>query len=116
MATKRDLTVKRGDTTSWDIILKDVDGNVIDLTNCVIYMTVKSEYSYDDDHSIFQKRIDNVPNPELGIATIKVSNLENDIPPKNYYYDIQITDSYGNVTTLFEGKYIIEADVTRRYL
>lgn len=52
----------------------------------------------------------NVTNATTGIVTMSKRIL--DFKPAKYVYDLQITDSNGNVTTYFEGSILITQDIT----
>ena len=104
----------RGDTRKIKLKFKDKAGSNLNLSGATIYLTVKNDIALDDDQSSFQKIITNHSNPLEGETTIIIdpSDTEN-LKPKKYYYDIQLTDSEGNKSTVIAGQFELMADVTR---
>lgn len=104
----------RGDTRKINLKFKDKNGTPLNLSGATIYLTVKNDIALDDNQSCFQKIITNHINANEGETSITIdsSDTEN-LKPKKYYYDIQLTDSEGNKSTVICGQFELLADVTR---
>jgi hypothetical protein len=112
------ITTKRGDTLTLDIVVKDADGVVMNLTGTALRFTVKRKVSDADADAIFQK--------STSASTITLTDAVHGearivIPPAatsglaavthKLVYDLQLT-SGTTVHTLDSGNFIVEADVT----
>ena len=108
-----DITIKRGDTYNYNIIIKDNTGVAIDTTGWTIWFTVRknlvSNTITSDTDALISKE---VPGTSNGIIPISLSNIETDLPVGYHYYDIQIKNSNG-IHSSSTGRFIVEADVTR---
>lgn len=109
------ITIKRGDTRVINIPYLDANGAALDLTGAKVYFTVNASSSPTDDTSaVIAKSTSSFASPTSGIATITLSNTDTqNITPGTYYYDAQVKDASGNVTTSKVDKFIIKADITR---
>lgn len=108
-----DITVKRGDTFKRRIILKDNSGNPIDATGWTIWFTVRkyivsSNIKSDSEALISQ----NFEGTSDGIIIFTISSEDMDLEVGTFYYDIQIKNSNGIISSDI-GKFIVTADITR---
>lgn len=105
-----------GDDVSRTLTIKDSDGNAIDISNWVVWYTVKEDES--DLNNLLQTR--NGPgdhsDPQNGETLLKFSSnqtsgvVERD--RDDLVYDIQIKNGNGDITTLFKGSQPIQKGVT----
>ena len=107
------LSVKRGDTYNYNIIVKDSLGVAINTTDWDIWFTVR-KYAVantvisDTDALISKKMI----GTDVGIIPITLSSTDTDIIVGTHAYDIQIKNSTG-IHSSSTGSFIVEADITR---
>lgn len=108
----------RGDSRLISVSIFKADGvTPFDLTGCELFFTVNinSNNTTDTDAgAVIALKNNAITNPTLGVATIQISNANTqDITPETYYYDIQLKDSNGNITSLAQNQFVVIADVTR---
>ena len=108
-----DITIKRGDTYNYNIIIKDGDGVAINTTGWTIWFTVRknivSNTIVSDSDALISKELSGTV---TGIIPISLSYTETDLPVGSHYYDIQIKNLNG-IHSSSTGRFIVEADVTR---
>lgn len=104
-----DMSMVRGDTYSFDLIVRDIDPESIE----TIYFTVKKRATDPDSEAVFQKSFEN--GIELiGERTYRVRVAPQDtdnVAAKKYVYDIQFRIN-NDVYTMVTGGFNIEQDVT----
>jgi hypothetical protein len=111
------LIAKRGDDETFAITITGTDGGPFDLTDCEVQFTAKRRLDPDED-AVIVKTLDDgieVTNPSGGLATLSISSGDTSgLPPHRIglYYDIQITDADGLITTPIEGRLTVRPDVT----
>lgn len=107
---RADLFIIRGDTASLPFTVD------MDLTGCTVFFTAKSTISNsaDDSDAVIEVTVTDHDDPINGITTIPLSASDTDVTPGEYYYDIQIKDGDGNITSIPVRKLKIFGDVTRR--
>lgn len=121
---KYNITMWQGSTFSLMLTVQDDDGVVQNLTNYSAVMQIRTSYKSGvvaetlttDDGEIY---IDGT----AGVIYLSLSaertaamdvNLTNGTPPRsNYVYDLELTDSYGNVIKLIYGSVTLYGEVTR---
>ena len=107
-----DITRRRGDTKP--IVFRfRVDGVVMDLTSCSFKMTIDPKKDpVDDTDNILQMAGTAL---DEGRVKFEMSEAEADITPGTYYYDVQITDADGKISTPEDscGKFKIVQDITK---
>jgi hypothetical protein len=110
----------RGDSRQLNIQFFQSDGvTPFDLTGCEVFFTLNSSQTPTDDTSdtgaSLKKSTTSFTNPASGLATITLTNLDTQpLAPNTYYYDIQLKDSSGNVTSLQSNTFEVVADITTR--
>ena len=104
----------RGDTRSITLTFTDKNSDPIDLTGATLWFTVKSAVADADADAVIQKKITDHTDPTNGISTVVISpeDTEN-LPIARYFYDFQLVDPNGNVSTVLEGTFKLKYDVTR---
>lgn len=108
----------RGDSRLISIAIFQADGvTPFNLTGCEVFFTVNANSNNtadNDSTAVIALKNSSPSNPTAGIATIQISNTNTqDIPPGTYYYDIQLKDANGNITSLAQNQFLIIPDVTR---
>ena len=108
----------RGDSRLISVSIFQSDGiTPFNLTGCEVWFTVNanSNNTADNDTSaVISIKNAAITNPTLGVATLQITNaMTQDIPPGTYYYDVQLKDASGNITSLQQNQFLIVADVTR---
>jgi hypothetical protein len=109
-----DLSIYRGDDKTWNLTFTDSAGLPIDLTSSVIYFTVKKKTGDLDSAAYIAKNITSHSQATGGISAIALSDTDSDIAIGTYYYDIQLVDSAGSVTTITTGNFLVLRDITIR--
>ncbi|MBF0179927.1 MAG: hypothetical protein HQM03_07870 [Magnetococcales bacterium] len=119
MTTNNNLTsFFRGDTKAWNLEFKDGAGNPIDITNHVLWFTMKRTLEDLDENAALQKRITFPPGAESesGKGTLLLTSAETGaLRPGSYFYDLQkvIPENPPVVATIMSGKVVVQADITR---
>jgi len=117
MYDEADKYVIRGDSENFTITFTDSDGNGVDITGWTVWFTVRdsipSTSVVDDTDAIISIKNTTHTNPTGGQTLIEISDTDNDIDPKTYYYDIQYKKLDGSVKSIGHRKYIIHEDITR---
>lgn len=106
----------RGDTRVINISCLQSDGvTPLNLTGAKVYFTVNSSNNpTDDSGAAFQKTTTTHTAPLLGQTSITVTNADTQtLTPGTYYYDVQIKDATGNITSLKQDVFIVNADIGR---
>lgn len=111
IAGELDVTCKEGDTFILQLLFKDDNGNLIDLTNYSFAMEVKKRARWSSTilaNSVFTFTAN--ANGELDIEA-DASDME--VKAGCYKYDLELTNnSTGVVETWLQGDFIITSDVT----
>lgn len=107
---RADLFIIRGDTVSLPFTVD------MDLTGCTVFFTAKPTISdaVDDSDATIEVTVTEHDDPTNGITTIPLSSSDTNVAPGTYYYDIQIKDGDGNITSIPVRKLEIFGDITRR--
>lgn len=106
----------RGDSRAISLTVRDAEGDAFNLTGCTVFFTVNATEAPDDDTAaIIEKEVTVHTNPTAGLTTISITNADTqDLTPGSYWYDIQLKDTSGNITSLKKDRFIIISDITRR--
>lgn len=108
----------RGDSRTLTINVFQSDGvTPFNLTGCEVFFTVNanSNPTADTDASaVIALKTSTFSAPTTGIATLTITNaITQDISPGAYYYDVQLKDTQGNITSLQQNQFLVIADITR---
>lgn len=103
----------RGDDWAIQLTIKDENDAVIDITNNVYWMTLKTDKT-DADPGVIQTSVTATgANATNGIIVITFTDTATAaVSPGRYYYDVQEVDTGGNVYTLLLGRVKVVADIT----
>lgn len=110
------LRYVRGDDHSYQIELKDKDGNPVDITDWTFWLTAKREFEDTDDDAVIQAtREPPHDDPANGLTAITIPSdaVAEDAQPDLLVCDIQREDASGNIFTLARGTMDFLPDVTR---
>ena len=109
---QQDITVKRSDRRTQRFKLK-VNGVAVDVTGLTAKLTVSPNKTPDNEtEQLFE--IAGVPSSptSLGYFDFTPSAPQALQTPDTYFYDVQVTDSFGKPVTIAEGKWTVEFDIT----
>lgn len=110
----------RGDTRVLNIQVYQSDGATpFNLTGCTVYFTLNSSKAPTDDGTDVSAALKTSTNsfstPASGLAVITLTNtLTQPLVGGKYYYDIQLKDSSGNITSLGQNTFTVVDDITTR--
>ncbi len=106
--------IKRDDIT-FDCEFKN-GCSAIDLTGSTLFFTVKTLANADkpDTTAVISKTITNHYDPTNGKTRISLTSTDTDVPAGNYWYDIQLKDSAGRISSCEKGQIEVLQDITRR--
>lgn len=116
----QNLTLKRGDTGRWMLLCVNNDGLPLNLVGAVIRLYAKANRSQAD--ALATLKLDSaglggivITNAGAGEALVTVTPAMTASLTQNthLFYDVQVTESDGTVTTLIEGVMQITLDVTQ---
>lgn len=110
------LEVCRGDDVSFPVTFTDSNGLPLNITGWKIYFTVKLSYDDNatDSSASIAKDITVHTDPLNGKSSVDLSNLDTNISPGKYIYDIQVKDAQAKIITAVKGTFEVLPDVTRR--
>ncbi len=102
----------RGDTSADSITVNYRSGYAVDLTGCIVLLTVSNELNpVDATNQLFQI-IGTSPLPTNGVVLFYPNSTQAD-HVGTYYYDIQITDASGYKRTVAKDVYVFIQDITK---
>lgn len=119
-AVSGNINITRGDTyvETWSV--KQSDGTTnFDLTGGKMWFTIKTNASVADGSATLQlsspaSGIVFSGTPTDGTATLTITAAQTAaLVPQTYYYDIQVKNSAGAITTLASGTLTVDADITQ---
>ena len=107
------ITRVRGDTFPFSFAIKDSDGNAIDITGYSFILTVDpSDEPPDASNNLFALT-GTVTDGPGGIVQFALTAMQADQTPATYYYDVQMTDTSGNIRTIIKGEWAVQQDITK---
>lgn len=110
----------RGDSRTLSIQIYQSDGATpFNLTGCTVYFTLNASSSPTDDGTDTTASLKTSTNtfssPSSGLATITLTNtMTQPLTPQTYFYDIQLKDASGNITSLAQNTFQVISDITTR--
>jgi hypothetical protein len=112
----------RGDTEIYDLTVTDSVGSPIDLTGGILQFTVKVGHSDPDILAVINKTTVSGAGIDLAVQsgntlgmayiTLEPADTELMLAPFDYHYDVQWSTPAGIVTTVEDGVFSLQADVT----
>ncbi len=116
MANAEDLLANfyRGDTKRYTLRFKQADGSPIDLTGATVWFTMKAKKTDEDRKAAIQKKVQDHTDAVNGVTIIQLDARETAtlVPKVSYYYDFQLVDSAGRVSTILTGSVRVLEDIT----
>lgn len=114
MSLTRLNDIYRGDDKAYTIHFKDQDSVDVDITGWTIRFTLKKNIDNSDEDAKIKKDITTHTDPTHGKTLLILSNTDTNLTPGKYYYDIQVEDAAGHITTLIRKTLVIRKEITRR--
>ena len=108
------LTIFRGDTINIDLTIYDSDGSALDITGYTFFFTAKTNKGDLDDGALIKEDVTNHTDPTNGKTRITLSKEDTAVSIGNHYYDIQMKDTSGNITTITADRFNVVQDITLR--
>jgi len=108
------LEIIRGDDVSMIINFTDEDGAVVDITQAIVFFTVKRKLSDTDDKAVIAVEQTSHITPLTGKTEIELTNQQTDIRPGTYFYDLQLKRTDEKISSIVYGKFQVIQDVTER--
>ena len=108
------LQVFKRDTKIYNLTFKDSDEVAIDITGYTIFFTVKQDETDTDANAKISKTVTSHTSPTEGLSQVTLEPADTDLDVRKYYYDIQIKDGSGNITTVVKDTFEIVQDITIR--
>ena len=112
MAAVANLSIDQGATFSSDITVKDINGNVFDLTGYTAVAKLAKGYSSTRTRTAMTTAF--AADRTTGILSISLTaNQTAALDPERYVYDVEITQtSSGIVTRVLEGVITVRPEVS----
>lgn len=105
----------RGDDQRITLYFTDENDDVIDLTDCTVFFTVKRKKSDTDANAILAKAIDDHVNPEEGRTEVQITASEAvNLEPGDYFWDAQIKFADGGIRSVIADVLTVLPDITIR--
>jgi len=109
-----DLILRAKNTNVINMIVRDEDLQVVDITGSTVFFTVKDTSSQTDVDAILKKDVTSHTFPTGGETDIELTSADTSSLLGNYLYSIKIKDSDGNIYTLAEGNITFQKEITTR--
>ena len=111
----KDLKLSQKTTKIYEMQFKK-DGIPVDITDWIVFFTLKENMNDTDDNAKIKKTIITHEDATNGKSLIQLSSTDTDLTPKSYYYDIKVKDncSPANIVVIVRGRITVEKIVTRR--
>ncbi len=103
----------RGDSDAKGFIIQDNDGVVVDITGFSFKLTVSSEKDPADQVNEQFSIVGVITDATNGKVAFSPTVTDTDIAPDTYFYDIEMTDAGGALSTRIVAKALIVQDITK---
>jgi len=109
----------RGDSRVINIQINNPDGTPFNLTGCEVFLTLNLSQNPPvnptDASAALKKSTSSFASPTSGLASLTLTNADTqNLAPGDYYYDIQLKDNFGNITSLASNLWSVIDDITTR--
>jgi hypothetical protein len=107
------ITRTRGDTVPDGFtVTNPATGSIVNLTGCTLKLTVSSNPNPTDSSTQLFQLQGVINDPTSGVVEFTPTAAQaNNVG--YFYYDIEMTDSYGRVMTLTKDTYVLTQDITK---
>jgi hypothetical protein len=105
------ITRRRGDTKPDEITVR-VNGAAIDITGCSFIMTLDPEKAPLSAANNLYSLPGTIVDAAAGRVQFPITAEQADRIGK-FYYDVQMTDAFGNLITLGLDRYVFTQDITK---
>lgn len=103
----------RGDTRVFTLTFTR-DDSAVDITGATVYFTMKYSPADADSAAVIAKTVTEHAAPAGGVTSVRLEASETAaIEPGAYYYDFQLKDAAGNISTVVAGVVNVKSDITR---
>jgi hypothetical protein len=111
MAAVANLSIDQGATFTSDITVKDMNGNVFDLTGYTASAKLAKGYSSTRTRTTISTTF--ATDRTTGVLTISLTaNQTATLDAERYVYDVEITSGSGSVTRVLEGIITVRPEVS----
>ena len=111
MAAVANLSIDQGATFTSDITVKDMNGNVFDLTGYTASAKLANGYSSTRTRTTITTAF--ATDRTTGVLTISLTaNQTAALDAERYVYDVEITSGSGSVTRVLEGIITVRPEVS----
>lgn len=89
----------------------------VDLTGATLFFTVKTLANADNPDAtsaVISKTITTHYDPTNGKTRIELTSTDTDVSAGSYWYDIQLKDTAGKISSCEKGQIEVLQDITRR--
>ena len=108
------ISIIRRDDVNLNLAIKDGDGNAKNITGYTVFFTVKRNQNDPDADALIAKEIIAHTNAVAGLTTVALSSTDTDIEEGDYFYDFQLVDGSGSVSSSAKDTFTVENDITIR--
>ena len=111
MAAVANLSIDQGSTFTSDITVKDINGNVFDLTGYTAVAKLAKGYSSTRTRTAMTTAF--ATDRTTGVLTISLTATQTAaLDPERYVYDVEIISSTNTVTRVLEGIITVRPEVS----
>ena len=124
--TQCDIVRRRGDTKDYVLVLKDGDGNFIDVNGFTAKLSINTEKFPDiisspvvgseiftTQTSVSESPVRSPLDGRIRLVMAAFATQSPQLTPGSYFYDIQVTDADNAVCTVLWGKFKIVQDIAK---
>lgn len=108
-----DITRRRGDTYPHRFTLIDSNGAAVNIAGYSFRMTVNTVKKPVDISTQLFTLTGVITAAAAGEYEFRPSSTNTDQTPGTYWYDVEVTDGSGYITTLGVAKYVITQDISK---
>jgi len=106
----KNLEIFKGSSKTYELIVKR-DGTIEDITDWVIYFTIKENMGDSDANAKLTKSVTSHTDALAGTTEIELTSSNTDIAVGNYYYSIDYKSDNDEIDILQHGKLNIRQPV-----
>lgn len=107
------ITRFRGDTVADIFVIKNSTGAAVDITGCSFKFTLNTLKAPIDALAQVYQLNGTILDAPAGKVSFSPSAVQADRTPGKYYYDVQMTDAGGVITTIVLDSYTYVQDITK---